>query len=45
MRNDSEEMLEFPLVHHASVRTSRPSRRLQRDQFSPLLLGSLDLPV
>ena len=45
MRDNSEEMLEFSLIHHASVRTSRPSRRLRRDQFSPLLLGSLDLPV
>ena len=45
MRDDSEEMLEFPFVHHASVRTSRPSFRLWRDQFSSLLLGSLDLPV
>ena len=45
MRDDSEEMLEFPLVHHASVRTPRPSFRLRRKQVSSLLFGSLDLPV
>lgn len=45
MRDDSEEMLEFPLVHHASVRTPRPSFRLRRKQVSPLLLGDFDLPV
>ena len=45
MRDDTEEMLEFLLVHHASVRTSRSPFQQRRDQFSPLLPGDFDMPV
>ena len=45
MRDDSEEILEFPLVHHASVRAPRLPFGLWRQQVSPLLLGDFDLPV
>lgn len=45
MRDNYEKMLEFPFVHHASVRTPRLPFGLRRQQVSPLLLGDFDLPV
>lgn len=45
MRDNFEEFLVFPNVHHTSVRTTSPSLGLRREEFSPLLLGCFDLLV
>ena len=42
---DAVQTVEFVLIDHASVSTSRSSLRQRREQFSPLLLGCFDLLV